>query len=80
MNSPLGKVYVQETIEDKQFTFYLDKFPLGTTSTIEHWNSIVVSYNNKKLTSMVNDQAQEATYHETTLFYNSNVSLIGTYL
>ena len=81
MDSPLGRIYVQETIEDQEFTFYLETLTLGTTSTIEHWNTIVVSYNGKKLTSMINDKAKEVSYHQTTLLnYSSNVLLIGTHL
>ena len=38
------------------------RYKLGIASFIEHWNTIVVSINDKKLVSMINDKANVTLY------------------
>ena len=54
MNSPSGIIYVEETIENQRFTFYLGDMILGTTDDIEKWSTIVVSTNGEQAIGMIN--------------------------
>ena len=54
MESPIGGIYVEETKDNQEFTFYLEKVVLGRTMDLEKWNSIALSTNGKKLIGMVN--------------------------
>ena len=54
MVSPTGVVYVEETRDNLEFTFYLGNMVIGTTDDVEKWNSIVVSRDGQQVVGMVN--------------------------
>ena len=55
MESPVGTITVEETLNETLYTFRLEGLKLGTTASIELWNSIVVSYNGRKVVASIND-------------------------
>ena len=62
MESPVGRIFVKETRNNNEFTFFLENMVIGKTLDLEKWSSVVVSTNGKKLIGMVNRNSKETIF------------------
>ena len=79
MNCPIGPIYVEETRDNIEFTFYLDDLELGRTRDLEKWNSLVVSTDGRSIVAMINKKLKKIIYSRSSssLVYTDTVHLYG---